>query len=536
MGLLDRYRNPFQQVDPRTGQPVLFNQQPQQDMPWGNDGQAFANMYAPKPQPVAKPPQMPAIRPIGPAYIPPPIREMGPPSAPQQPSMGMTEVGPQDASFGAYNPGAVQTPAQKDMQPQPGDQATGTGQKPQGGLFGDFNGQDLLGLGLSLMGNAQNGGDWGAVGQDLMQIQQGVERRQDRALSQQDREREIKRQEEADARAKEEFGAWRKEQERVAGLTARYEEALKDPTLDPEAKRMLGIMGPEGYGQYEMWRADKAARAEERKADQTFTAGENAKNRAASAEEARIRAQNENSIGRYFQAQDAETIGRSNSEAAQLQSRGLPMLQAVKDDLAQARELGLQRGFFNADAKIKLGQVFNENGPMQTTLETWRARVMGPALETLKGLGAMSEREMIAAMESFANPDMTLDAATELLDERIRLAENKLLENRTMNAFFTDAKGLTGKRNAAGQDWNTALTLAFEEDRKKRAGAAEAAKPAAKTYDALPPPSDFPEGHILVDQESGQRVKRMGKQWVPVGVSAAPAKTPSGVGTMRGRG
>lgn len=499
MGLLDRYRNPFQQVDPRTGQPILYNQQPQQDMPWG-DGQAFANMYAPRPQPAARPQPMPAIRPMGPAYTPAPVRPMGPPNQIMSPPIG-TEVGPQDASFAAYNPSAA--PVVKEMQPQPGDQASGTGTaQPKnefalGGMLGNINNQDLLSLGLSLLGNSQNGGDWSAVGKDLQGIQQGAMAREDRALSQEDRAREIQRQAEADARAKEEFAAWQKEQQRVAGLTTRYEEALKDPSLDPDAKRMLGILGPEGYGQYEMWRADKAARAEERKADQAFTATENAKNRAASAEEARIRSSNENSIGKYFQAMDAETIGKSNEAAAQLQSRGLPMLQAVQADIQKAKELGLQRGFFDANAKIKLGQVFNENGPMQTTLETWRARVLGPALETLRGLGAMSEREMEAAVNSFSNPDMTIDAATSLLNERIALAENKLLENRVMNQFFTEAQGLTGKRDAAGRDFNTALTLAFEEDRKKRAAATEATK-ATQPAPAVPKVGEVRDGYRYV--------------------------------------
>lgn len=479
MGLLGRYnmsmwgfgQNPLESRMPGVapnislpGFPMIpqWQQQPQQaDMPWG-DGKSFGDLYQPqpKPRPPAQPhPSAAAFAPLAPTGARPQITAS--PLTPLQNSM-------------------------PDMQPQPGQMAEenrSAAQANGGDIFGDagrffseitsdredgFNRTDLLQLGLSLLGNSQNGQGWAGVANDFGNIQQGVERRQDRVLAKEDRAREIKRQEEADARAKEEFEAWRKEQQRVAGLTSRYEEALKDPSLDAEARRMLGIMGPEGYGQYEMWRAEQAARSKETKENREFEASERQKDRAASAEEARIRSANENSIGRYFQAQDAQTIGESNAAAAQIQSRGLPMLNAVKADIQKAHDLGLQRGFFDQNQKITMNRMFGENGPLATTLETWRARVLGPALETLRGLGAMSEREMEAAVNSFSNPDMTFDAAMSLIDERIKLAENKLLENKTMNQFFTEAQGLTGKRNPAGQDWNTALTLAFEEDRRAR--------------------------------------------------------------------
>jgi len=502
MGWLDRspYRfgTPFAQdlgpIDPRTGLPA----QPQVQQ----------NPYAPPVAPRA-PTAMPPVRPMGPSWTPAPIRQMGPPSTPQAPDMGLSPVGPSDASFAAYNPSAAQKP---DPQPQPGDQASGTGSAGQpgqdksqyalGGMLGNINDSDLLTLGLSLLGQSQNGGDWGVVAKDLQGLQQG-------AMSREDRQREIDRQKEADAREREQFDAWRKEQQKAAGLTQRYEEALKDPTLDADARRMLGIVGPEGYGQYEMWRAEQLARSKEAETSRTHDTQERAKDRAASAEEARIRSANENSIGKYFQAMDAETIGKSNEAAAQIQSRGLPMLAAVKADIQKAKDLGLQRGFFDANQKITMNRMFGENGPLATTLETWRARVLGPALETLRGLGAMSEREMEAAVNSFSNPDMTYDAAMSLLDERIKLAENKLLENKTMNNFFTDAKGLTGKRNAAGQDWNTALTLAFEEDRKAREAKA-GPTPQPTMSDMAPAQGGIPANAItLLKQNPTNEMRRM---------------------------
>jgi len=508
MGYFDRYmlpgfggifggNNPF---NPRQDQPTGFGMPPmmppivqqrltqgqQADMPWGNDGQAFGDLYNPAPKPAPRAPTAPTRSNFGQPY-----------QLPQQPAAPVPEfnmpdnstgtpITPQDASWAAYNPSEAQ---KVDRQPQAGDQATGNG---KGALFGDMNGMDMLSLGLSLLGNSQNGGDWGQVGRDLQGIQQN-------AMSREDRAREIERQKTADQRAQEEFDAWRKEQKRLQGMQDRYNAALEDPTLDEESKRLLGIMGPEGYGQYQLWQAEQKARTKEAETQRTFESGENAKNRAASIEEARVRSANDNSIDKYFQAMDAETLGKGNAEAAQLQSRGLPMLKTLQDNINKAGEQ-LTGKPLDANSRITLGRLFNGSSSDRQTLETWRARVLGPALETLRGLGAMSEREMEAAINAFSNPDMTLGAAKELIDERIRLAENKLLENKTMNKFFADAKGITGKHNAAGQDWNTALTLAFEEDRKAREKQRQASAPAPV---AAPKVGEVRDGYRYVGGDPG---------------------------------
>lgn len=64
---------------------------------------------------------------------------------------------------------------------------------------------------------------------------------------------------------------------------------------------------------------------------------------------------------------------------------------------------------------------------------------------------------MEAAVNSFSNPDMTLGAAMQLIDEKIATAERRVATAQAAGQFFQEAQGLTGTRNAAGQDWPTYL-------------------------------------------------------------------------------
>jgi hypothetical protein len=119
-------------------------------------------------------------------------------------------------------------------------------------------------------------------------------------------------------------------------------------------------------------------------------------------------------------------------------------------------------------------------------LETWNARIMGPALETLRGLGSMSEREFEAAVASFANPNMTLGAALSLVDEQIAKAERQTKTARAANDFMADAGGLTGRRNAQGQDWPAFLEATLRPPQQAQPQQSRARRRLVQNWRTLP--------------------------------------------------
>lgn len=304
------------------------------------------------------------------------------------------------------------------------------------GTGGIFN-SPLLQLGMSLLGNSRNGGDWSAVARDMQGIAQ---QRQQQALLR----RQTRREDTQDQREGQVFQRQQSDWERQDQQYQRWENAVR-AEQDPQRRQMLQAIGPQGYADF---------MGDERRMQFQHNEGELDRN--AQLRAAQVRSANENSLGRYFQAMDAQTIGELNQSAAQLQAVGLPQLRQLRTTIQSAGQALVGRPIDYND-RIQLGRVFNGSSQDRQTLEVWRAQILGPALETLRGLGAMSEREMEAAVNSFSNPNMTLGAAMQLIDEKIATAERRVATAQATSQFFADAGGITGVRNPQGQDYATFL-------------------------------------------------------------------------------
>lgn len=298
--------------------------------------------------------------------------------------------------------------------------------------FGSLNENPLFNLGMSLLGNAQ-GSRWDQVGADMRQYGATQDERQRMA----NEERRLKM---SDARDETVFGRQQNEWQRQDEQLGRWRAAMEAET-DLQRRAQLEAIGPEGYGQYIS-----------QQQQMQFTHNENELNRANDRRVAATRSANENSLGRYFQAMDAQTIGDLNQQSAQLQSVGMPQLYALRDTI-NAAGLSLTGQPIDYNNRITLGRYFNGSSADRQTLEVWRAQILGPALETLRGLGAMSEREMDAAIQSFSNPDMTLGAAQQLIDQRIAIAQRRVQTANLANQYFQEYGGLTG----SGPGWPTYL-------------------------------------------------------------------------------
>lgn len=312
------------------------------------------------------------------------------------------------------------------------------------GNGGGFNGMDALQMGMSLMGAGQRGGGgWSQAAQSFGDIRNTAQQRQ--------------RTQRADQRDDTIFGRqqtqWGQEDQTRAAWEA---EVTRLAQTDPAAASRLRALGPEAYAEWTAGEQQRAFAAQQQTNQQQFQSREGQLDRDATLRAAQVRSANENNLGRYFQQMDAGQIGELNQQAAQLQAVGLPQLRQLRSTIGQAGTALTGRPVDYND-RITLGRLFNGSSQDRQTLEVWRAQILGPALETLRGLGAMSEREMEAAVNSFSNPNMTLGAAMQLIDEKISTAERRVSTAQATSEFFQSAGGLTGVTNPAGQDYATFL-------------------------------------------------------------------------------
>lgn len=356
-----------------------------------------------------------------------------PPVAPQLPSLTGAPNG-QPMGPDPFAPAPVAPPVsapQKEMPTQDPSANTGFFGRLNKG-FGSLNESPLFSLGMSLLGNAQ-GSNWAGVGQDMRQFDQDQTERQ----RMQNEERRLKT---ADVRDETVFGRQQQEWGLQDQQRRDWETAVQGEQ-DPQRQATLRAMGPQGYGE---WMSQQQ--------QMQFQHNENELNRSNDRRVAATRSANENSLGRYFQAMDAQTIGDLNQQSAQLQAVGMPQLYALRDTINQAG-LSLTGQPIDYNNRITLGRYFNGSSGDRQTLEVWRAQILGPALETLRGLGAMSEREMDAAIQSFSNPNMTLGAAQQLIDQRIAIAQRRIDTANYANQYFQQYGGLTG----SGPGWPSYL-------------------------------------------------------------------------------
>ncbi len=297
---------------------------------------------------------------------------------------------------------------------------------------GRLNENPLFTLGMSLMGNAR-GSNWGGVGEDMRAF--GQQRQQQQQLENERRRQGVQDQREASIFGRQQTEWGQQDQQRRD-----WEQALRGEA-DPQRQAQLRAMGPQGYGDYLARERQMEFQAREGQLDR------DAQQRAAA---------NENSLGRMFQSMDAQQLGAMNQRASVLQAQTLPALRQVRDNILRAGQAATGQPI-DYNSRIVLNRVFNGQGSDRQALETWRARILRPALEMLPP-GPATNRDVELVMENFANPNMQLGSALSLIDERIAAAERETIQTQAANDFFGQANGLTGTRNQTGQDWPTFLS------------------------------------------------------------------------------
>jgi len=550
MGYFSRYQQgPYaiDGIDPRTGQPMMPMRRPPMAtpapgaMPWDmapNGGQSFADMYAPpQPKPQAPKPAAPQAPMFGQPMalptqplMPVPAFQMGN-NDPSLAAYGPGQDGGQmrgnmadpsvDPALAAYDPAALAYMPQKDIQPQPGDQATG---QNNGNMLGDYNGMDFLSLGLSLLGNAQNGGDWGQVGQDLMGITQVAQQRKDRALSLEDREREIKRQEEADRRTAETYGyqieelqAARDERayakanrERLVGVQKTIVDQLR--ATNPEMASIVESYAPEQFGEFmgnRLLRQEDATREDERiRNQQEFQARENALNRGL---QSRLAEVGKSDPMQTVQGRASIAAIEPYVTAAGNAGPALNRVQRMKDIINQLHAMGGTNQPIDANTRIFLSRITGQNPEAKALMEEYNNLAIAFTLEEVQKLKPASNLDFKTIQDSLPNIDNNPLAALNMLNRMERDLRGAVQGANDRISWVEQGNSIYGK-NAEGKTF-------FEAYPNASPAATPATSGPKEQWQDLPPVTDFKEGEVIVS-DTGQRMKRQGNQWVPVGVAA----------------
>lgn len=355
---------------------------------------------------------------------------------------GQTPITPLTPTL--FNP---QQPAQMGQAPPPVQAPPKPGRFQQFGNFVSDNREPLMAFGAQLL-------DGQGYSAGLNAYQGSQDRSEAKALQQ------------------EELGYMRGERQQQTDertrARAEYDKLLADPNIAPDVKAAVRAAGPSGLaaimGTQVMSAGDKAridwegqrARVSDEQwaSEMAFRKEDGALNRAAQNRGLGL----EFGMGRYFQSQDAQFLGDQTALSAQIQSVGLPSLLNVQQTIGEARKIGGVAGQpLGANERVTLGRLFNGSGPGRPTLEVWRAQVLTPALEAMRGLGAMTEKEFEAALSSFANPNMTLEAAETLINQKVTEARRRIATADAAQRFAREAGGITGVNNKAGQNFGTFL-------------------------------------------------------------------------------
>lgn len=504
-GLLSRYQFPF--MNPQWGmqpqpQPPIFGPMgpapaDTMQMPWGN-GQPFANLYnqpqTPK-QPVPKQPQ-PGDQASQPAFSPQtlPVDGIGLQSDGQN-------LGPQGPGY--RKPNFIET----------------VGQGVQ-----DFGPLNLARLGMSMMGNAANPNGWAQVGQDLGGILQ--ENAQDKQLT-----RQNKRQDTADSREAEQFKAWQAEQKNKQGLTDRYNAALKDmdaqladPNLPSEQKaelaterKYLGMVGPEGWGQYELSLQQQKAEQERMKANQVAEdarlnkelaarAEQGALDRKAELEKADLMKRDPSATvrGRSDQARIAPWIDAANT--AQVYT--LPRIQRMREIMTKLAGMNGLNQPLTADQRITLSRLTGSDPVKQGLLQELTGLIGQFSRDEAQKLKPVSNLDIEGIQKNMPGADTPLAGGLRMLDRME--AELKRGVGRTNNMMDWMDQGYS--LSQPNKEGKTFLQVYGEDPWANASPSAAPATPAAgTTLDQLPDASSLPDGKRIQGPGGIVYVTRGGK-------------------------
>jgi hypothetical protein len=257
--------------------------------------------------------------------------------------------------------------------------------------LGTWSESPLLQMGLSLLGNSRNGGDWGAVGQDLRQFGQDRTQRQRQA-------NEDRRLAAAEGRETEQFNWMRDER---LSVSQRRQLARDFIASHPEAERAeLAMIDPDELGTYLQQRRQFELQQQQLEL-QTQEARDNRAYRGASLALDRQRLEQD----RVLNSADS-LLGRGEATRINDWMGRLDGWNLVQNDIASLEEI-LQRNpaafdqILDGDQSLVLARV--RDPQMRADLNTIYAVSGNLAREDLRGQTPVSNIDFLAAVRSNPN-------------------------------------------------------------------------------------------------------------------------------------
>jgi len=368
--------------------------------------------------------------------------------------------------------------------------------------LGTWSESPLLQMGLSLLGNADNGGDWGAVGQDLRQFGQDRTQRQ----RQQNEDRRIAA---ADRREETLFGWQGEDRTRQTQQRSAWEAAVARET-DPVRQAELRAMGQEDYGD--------AINARDQR---NFIASQSELDRAAQIRAAGIASQNRRDPRDSIQYRsDLARLGEMGQAAGFATQYVRPRLTRAREIITRLSQIGGMDNPLSANRRIQLSQLGQFGEEARGLLQELTRIQTEFTVEDARALAPVSNTDFGRLMEINPNGNMTVDAAYRIIDGMEREVSRGISSYNAAAQWADRYEGLTGTLDEQGRTFEQ--TQFDAEQPGPGQPPAPTAPPAVTRTDTLPPARDLEDGTRAVDSRTGRTFVVRNGQWRPIQRSSLP--------------
>lgn len=320
--------------------------------------------------------------------------------------------------------------------------------------------------GMALLGNAQNGGNWGGAARDMMAInqqhQQGV------------------RQQRQDQRDNALWGrqqtAWTQEDRQRAD----WEAAINRET-DPQRQATLRALGPQGFGDWMAGEQQRAFQTQLQHDTQQFQATQGDLDRRNAVQVAGMRLTGANrpeGAGPGWQRPNGrdtmqmEDLGSATNAARQLVNSDIPRL---RDLFSRMIEYDAQGRPLPASMQQTVNRYLQRHPEERAAFEQIESAIWPLVQQRLAGLAPITQFELGQAIARTPSANWTPQGVMEELDNMERAARLTIDLGQTGYDFQGEAGSLTTGRDAQGRSWMDVTAPIYERYQYRPPGERDAA-------------------------------------------------------------